>query len=384
VTPIGGNRITLLKNGEEFFPALEAAIDRATHDIRIETYIFEEDTSGIRIANALKRAAGRGVLVRVLVDGFGSHDTDKAFFDSMRAAGVQLLMYRPERGLFDMRKSRVRRVHRKIALFDGREGFVGGINLIDDFTENMSETAPRYDYAVAIEGPILHGIYASVHRLWRVVKWFSLKRKSREHLLPKVSQEHVGNSNLAFVARDNFRHRRDIERAYLRAIGQAKREILIASPYFLPGRKLRRAMLIAARRGVAVTILLQGRADHPMMQFATQSLYDSLLRAKIRIFEYQPAMLHGKVAVIDDDWSTVGSSNLDPFSLLLNREANIICHDADFAQVLRTSVMEEIKANAIELDAARWQNRSWSTKARSWFALALARVFTGIVGVKHD
>jgi cardiolipin synthase A/B len=381
---IAGNRITLLKNGAEFFPALEAAIDRAQFDIRIETYIFEEDASGIRIANALKRAASRGVSVRVLVDGFGSRATSAGFFESIRATGVTLLFFRPERGWLDFRKSRVRRVHRKIVLIDGKQGFVGGINLIDDFTENLSDTAPRYDYAVAIEGPILAPIYLTVHRLWRIVKWFSLKRRGPEFAMPKVSSAPVGNVNLSFVARDNFRHRRDIENAYLKAIGQAKQEVLIASPYFLPGRRLRRALKMAARRGVSVHVLLQGRADHPMMQLATQSLYGVLFKVGVKIYEYQPAMLHGKVAVIDHHWATVGSSNLDPFSLLLNREANIIAHDKDFAATLHASVMEEIRANAIELDAARWEGRSVLAKLKSWLALTLARVFTGVVGVKHD
>lgn len=381
---IEGNRITLLKNGEAFFPALEAAIDGAEHDIRIETYIFQEDASGIRIANALKRAASRGVSVRVLVDGFGSRATDAAFFDAIRAAGVRLLFFRPERGWFDFRKSRFRRVHRKIVLIDGKRGFVGGINLIDDFTENLSETAPRYDYAVAIEGPILAPIYKSVQHLWRVVKWTSLRRRGRDSAPPTVSNEHVGDATLSFVPRDNFRYRRDIENAYLKAMGQAKKSILIASPYFLPGRKLRRAINLAAQRKIDVTILLQGRADHPMMQLATQSLYRMLLRAGVKIYEYQPAMLHGKVAVIDDDWATVGSSNLDPFSLLLNREANIIAHDVEFAHTLRQSVMDEITRNAIALDIEKWEARSWWGKAKSWFALALARVFTGVVGVKHD
>jgi cardiolipin synthase A/B len=381
---IPGNTITLLKNGAEFFPALEAAIDRAQVDIRIETYIFCEDTSGIRIANALKRAASRGVSVRVLVDGFGSRDTDPRFFQSIRDTGVRLLFFRPERGLFDFRKSRFRRVHRKIVLIDGKEGFVGGINLIDDFTENLSETAPRYDYAVMLEGPILAPISTSAYHLWRVVKWFSLKRRGIDFQPPAVATTHIGNATLSFVARDNFRQRRDIENAYLHAIRSAKREILIASPYFLPGLRLRRAMVAAAKRKVRVTILLQGRADHPLMQFATQSLYDMLLKAGIALYEYQPAMLHGKVAVIDDDWATVGSSNLDPFSLLLNREANIIAHDAAFATTLRESVMEEIRTNATRLDPDAWKARSVWTKLRSWLAFGLGRMLTAFAGVKSD
>jgi cardiolipin synthase A/B len=381
---IAGNNITLLKNGDAFFAALEAAIDRAKKDVRLETYIFNADTSGVRIANALMRAASRGVAVRVLVDGFGSRSTPPSFFEELRRSKVNLLFYRPERGFFDFRKSRVRRVHRKIALIDGHTGFVGGINLIDDFTDNLSTTHPRYDYAVQIEGPILAQIYPSVYRLWRVVKWFSLKRRSRDLLQPMVSHDAVGEASLAFVTRDNFRHRRDIEREYLRAIQHAKNEVIIASPYFLPGRLLRKRMIAAARRGVQVSVLLQGVADYPMMQLATRALYDKLLAAGITIYEYQPAMLHGKVAVIDSEWATVGSSNLDPFSLLLNREANIIARHPPFAEQLRASLMEEISQNAVQLNFARWQQRGLWLRAKSWVALAFARAATGLIGVKHD
>jgi cardiolipin synthase A/B len=378
---IEGNRIVLLKNGEAFFPALEAAIDSALHDVRLETYIFEADTAGIRVAAALMRAAARGVRVCVLVDGFAVRKTPPEFFDDMRKSGVELQQFRPDRGLFDFRRSRVRRVHRKIALMDGHTGFVGGINIIDDYNENLSESHPRYDYAVQVEGPILADIYPSVAALWRVVSWFRLRS---ENALPLVSLKPVGQAALAFVARDNFRHRRDIEREYWRAISTAKKEILIASPYFLPGRQLRMALIRAARRGVRVEILLQGVADHPLLQMATHALYDSLLNAGIIIHEYQPAMLHGKVAVIDRRWATVGSSNLDPFSLLLNREANIFALDASFAETLFQSVMEEITQNAVSHSVESWQQRSYWQRTKSWLALSFARLVTGFVGVKHD
>lgn len=177
---IEGNRITLLKNGAEFFPALEAAIDAARYDIRIETYIFEDDTSGRRIANALMRAASRSVSVHVLADGFATRKTPREFFDAMRNTGMQLAFFRPVRGWFDFRKSRVRRAHRKLALIDAHTGFVGGINFIDDYTENLSPTHPRYDYAVMVEGPVLAEIYLDMHRLWRVVRWLSWRREDRK------------------------------------------------------------------------------------------------------------------------------------------------------------------------------------------------------------
>jgi len=383
---VPGNSIQLLKNGEEFFPELEAAIDAAKKDVRIETYIFDDDAAGSRIANALIRAALRGVAVRLLIDGFGSAQTATAFFGKLAASGVSLAFYRPARGWFDLRRSRVRRVHRKIVLIDGHVGFVGGINFIDDYTECLSETHPRYDYAVKIEGPILADVYFSVSKLWRIVKLFGGKRNVRERgqIFQEVCYETAGNVALAFVTRDNVGHRRDIEREYRHAIVTAKTEIIIVSSYFLPGRRLRNSLMRAARRGVVVTILLQGAADHPFLQYATRSLYDKLLASGIQIFEYHSAMLHGKVAVVDREWATVGSSNLDPFSLMLNREANIIALDRPFAETLRASILDEISKNATQLHFTSWQARSLLQRMQSWLGLLAARVASGILGVKHD
>jgi cardiolipin synthase A/B len=384
---VAGNRITLYKNGAELFPALIAALDAAVDDVRVETYIFEDDRSGQAIANALIGAAKRGVPVRLLVDGFGSLNTPEAFFVAMERAGVQLLFHRSVRGKWFPTRHRLRRVHRKIALIDGRVGFVGGINFIDDFNQNLSETHPRYDYAVQVEGPVLAEIYAGVYRLWGATKHFSRFRNLWDHhlpTLPTLPNTHPGDAQLAFVTRDNVRHRRDIERAYRSAITTATREILIAVPYFLPGRRLRQTMTTAAKRGVRVEILLQGAADHPVLQLATEAMYANLLDAGIVIYEYRPAMLHAKVAVIDRNWATVGSSNLDPFSLLLNREANIVAFDSAFAETLQRSLREEINANAERLDARVWAQRSRSERLKSWLALGLIRTVSAIFGVALD
>lgn len=357
-------------------------------EIRLETYIFRDDVAGVNIADALKRAAQRGVKVQLLIDGVGSYKTPQAFFDAMQRLGIAVLVFRPERKFFNVRKSRLRRVHRKIALIDGKVGFVGGINLIDDLTECLSEF-PRYDYAVQVEGPILADIYLEMVRLWRMVSWWKFGRNSASIPLPNfpkhvpiaiLREAKVGNTNAFFAVRDNFRHRRDIENAYLVAIRNARHDIVITCPYFLPGRHFRRALRAAAQRGVNVTLLLQGRADHAMLQQATRALYTQLLGAGIRIFEYHRSMLHGKVAVVDEEWSTVGSSNLEPFSLFLNREANVVVIDEKFARALRASVMEEIRLNATKLDPMDWQNRGWLDRTTSWIAYGFARWVMGWLG----
>jgi cardiolipin synthase len=381
---VAGNRLTLLKNGSEFFPALEAAINGAGTDVRIETYIFHDDDSGRRIAAALMRAAARGVQVFVLVDGFGSRETPSAFFSAMSAAGVKLQIYRADPRLRTFRKSQLRRVHRKIALVDGRVGFVGGINLIGDLTAALSEVEPRYDYAVQIEGPLLRELYPLVQWLWRLVEWW----KARAHVAllpsPPVSADAIGTMQAAVIARDNFRHRRDIESAYLEAMAAATQSILIVSSYFLPGRKVRRALVEAASRGVNVKLLLQGRADHPLMQLATRALYTQLLGAGVIIHEYQIAMLHAKVAVVDEGWATVGSSNLDPFSLVLNREVNIVVLDREFATRLRASIEQEIARGAEPLDRADWQKRALWRRVQSWLAFGFTRLVAGWAGLKDE
>ena len=377
---IGGNRVTLLKNGAEFFPALIAAIDAAVSDVRLETYIFADDAAGQRIADALKRAAQRGVAVRVLVDGVGSWRTPKPFFDELQTAGVKLLIFRPVRKWFSFRRSHLRRVHRKIALFDGKVGFVGGINLVDDLNESLSEH-PRYDYAVRVEGPLLADIYPSVHQLWRWVALLHLRAKDVGDRPVPVDPAPVGNHRAAFVVRDSVRHRRSIERMYNQAIKHARSSVLIVCPYFLPGRHLRRVLIAAAKRGVGITILLQGRADHRLLQMATRALYAQLLGAGITLCEYEKSMLHGKVAVVDDEWATVGSSNLDPFSLFLNREANVVVMDKGFARELRDSITAEMRAGGMICRVEDWHKRSLLARAESWFAYGLARWTASVFGL---
>lgn len=404
-----GNHVTLLKNGGELFPALINSIDAAKFEVRIETYIFRDDRSGAAIADALKRAVKRGVASRVLIDGFGSHETNPNFFTGLRAAGVTVLVFRPDYRWLSLRRAHLRRTHRKIAIIDARIAFVGGINLIDDFTNSLSEF-PRYDYAVQVEGPVLANIYHSNERLWKLVSWWSvrklgakaeirrwLRRPQEEITLAKAQRaalinaaklhQHdgqAGGMHAQFLARDNFRNRRQIEDAYLEAIISARKKILIVNAYFLPGRRFRRELRAAAARGVEVTLLLQGRADHALLQMATRALYEQMLGAGIIIYEYEKSMLHCKIATIDDQWSTVGSSNLDPFSLFLNREANIVVQDEAFARQLSTSVFSEIKDGARQFDPADWQRRPLTERIKNWFAYGFARVATGWVGVKSD
>ena len=376
---IAGNRLTLLNSGAEFFPALLAAINDAHNEVHLETYIFEDDSTGRAVVDALAAAARRGVSVRVLVDGFGSPLFSSTLMPTLTEAGVMALIYRPERARFSFRRHRLRRLHRKLAVIDGRIAFVGGINIIDDL--NTPDRSPaRYDYAVRVEGALLVPIRRAMHRLWELVAWVSAKRRFRIVREPLPPSAPEGEQMAAFVVRDNIRHRRDIEEAYLTAIADADESILIANAYFLPGRRFRRALIAAVQRGVKVTILLQGRIEYRLLHYATQALYDKLLSGGIRIFEYHHSFLHAKVAVVDREWATVGSSNIDPFSLMLAKEANIVALDGKIAAELRDSLETAMQNRARELPPQRWKQLPWYSRLLRWSSYGLVRLAIGISG----
>lgn len=379
---LAGNRLTLLCSGGEFFPALLAAIDAAEREVHLETYIFEDDASGRPVIDALKRAAGRGVVVRLVVDGFGAAASIGRLQPELAAAGVRLLVYRREIARLRLRRHRLRRLHRKLAAIDGRIAFIGGINIIDD--HNPPGAAGRYDYAVMVEGPLLKPLRRAMLRLWEILLWASLRTRREPPQRQRAVTRAVGTQSAAFVVRDNLRHRHAIEDAYIAAIDAAREEIVIANAYFLPGRRFRRALTAAAKRGVSVLVLLQGKVEYRLQHYATQALYPHLLAAGVRIFEYQPAFLHAKVAVIDRSWATVGSSNIDPFSLLLAREANLVVRDATFALRLRDSLGAALGTSAIELSVADWQRLALPARFLRWGSYQLVRLAIGLTGYGGD
>ena len=372
-----GNRIRLLRNVEEYFPALEREIDAAASEIFLETYIFEPDDTGQRIAAALMRAAQRGVLVHLMIDGFGSRLFPEDRRRQLLDAGVQLLVYRPELWTFRLRSTRLRRLHRKLAVVDGRIGFCGGINVIDH-RDSRRNTPPRLDYAVSVEGPLIADLYAAVRTLWMRTAWTQLRRRWLPLAKPVLALNARGDQRATFLVRDNVRHRHDIEEAYLHAIARAHREVVIANAYFLPGRRFLNALCEAARRGVRVTLLLQGRVEYVLVHYASRALYRELLDAGVQIHEYTRSFLHAKVAVVDDSWATVGSSNIDPVSLLLAREANVVVRDRPFVRELRGSLMDAIEAGAKPVQRDRWARMGLPMRMATGAAYALLRLLTGI------
>ena len=362
------NHLTLLQNGEDFFPALLDAIENAHSEIYLETYIFYPDEVGRRVIDALKKAVARGVQVHVILDWLGTgrklcHLLNREFM----AAGIECHVFNRwfRRGFV--------RLHRKICVVDHLIAFVGGINILNDYRYDYNKktllTYPRQDFAVQVEGPLAMRIYQEAIRLWEQTGKQTLWERFDRYRAIIRTRERFKRAKTAiagFIVRDNFRNRRTIQRAYLRAMGQARKRIILATPYFAPGRRFRNALASAASRGVEV-ILLIGSGEFWVQDSVAQSFYPKLLKSGIKVFEYKKTQCHGKVAVIDDIWATVGSSNCDGLSLFLNHEANVVVRDADFAKTLRKDI-EAALSEAVEICPESFANRPWYK--RFWYGTA--------------
>jgi cardiolipin synthase len=382
VTYVANNDITLLETGQQLFPAMIEAIDAAMHDILFETYIFAEDEVARGIEAALIRAAGRGVKVRVLVDWFGTgHRACCRRAEAFAAAGVHYRVFNPwfKRG--------IARTHRKITVVDNEVAFVGGININDDllcdYEPHRSLPAPRWDFAVRVRGPLVAQIHFEAQAQW--MRAGRLDLFSRIELFRETRRtpptEGARPMRAAFVVRDNLRNRRTIQRAYLQAIGQAKKSVLLANPYFAPGRKFREALAQAAGRGVEVTLLI-GVGEFRLQDAVARSFYPKLLAAGIKVVEYRKTQLHAKIAVVDNDWSTVGSSNCDGLSLFLNQEANIVVRNAAFARAVRSHIERGI-ADGEAVHMAEFEGIGWVRRVRYEMAYLLYKLTMRIFAIGY-
>ncbi|MDR2709853.1 MAG: cardiolipin synthase ClsB [Burkholderiales bacterium] len=382
--PATGHAVRLLRSGGDFFPALIDACDAARHEIWLETYIFADDASGRAVADALIRSVRRGVDVRVLIDGWGARlYLSKALEQRLNDAGVDLLLYRPELESQPFRFRRLRRLHRKLCHIDGKVAFIGGINIIDDMNA-PGHTPPRIDFAVRVEGPMLAQITQTMRRVRALAELSQLQDITPDDEKHPAVTAPVGTMRAKLVVRDNLNHRHAIERAYLTALGHARHEAIIACAYFFPGWRFQKALIAAAQRGVKVTLLLQGRVEYKLMHYAVRTLYERLLNAGIEIQEYHRSFLHAKVAVIDDDFATIGSSNIDPYSFLMAREANVVVNDQGFTEQLRGALRELIKDGARPVLAAQWQQRTLKTRLLSTLSHITFRLIMAITGADPE
>jgi cardiolipin synthase len=342
---LGGNSVRLLTNGEEYFPAVFAAIAQASHEVLIETFILFEDKVGMQLQRALIDAAQRGVRVDLGVDGWGSRDLTQSYIAGLTAAGVHLRAFDLWPNWFGLRRlSFFRRMHRKIVVIDGQLAFVGGINFSADHLCDFGPEA-KQDYTISIRGPLVERIRSFVIA--------QLDEQGRRNRMPLPAPGTAGDAHAMFVIRDNGLNRNSIEREYRAAIRAARREVIIANAYFFPGYRLLKAMRRAARRGVRVHLILQGQPDMAIVKHAAATLHAQLLHDGVTVYEYCKRSLHGKVPLVDDQWATVGSSNLDPLSLALNLEANVMVRDAGFSRELRAEMQRLMDNDCKRLESSK-------------------------------
>ena len=367
---VPGNQFELLENGEEFFPRVFSAIAQAQREVMLETFILFEDKIGKELHAALLGAAQRGVQVHVLVDGFGSPDLSDHYVGSLVEAGVHFRVFDPGTIFMGRRLNVLRRMHRKIVVVDGELGFIGGINYSADHVADFGPEA-KQDYSVQVRGPIV----AQMQHFTRQAVLDETARK-KPHNAPTITgRPHAGTAHAMFLTRDNHHHTNDIERHYRMALRTARHRVVIANAYFFPGYRFIREMRRAARRGVDVRLILQGQPDMPIVKTAASLLYEHLLRAGVRIYEYCDRPLHGKVALVDDEWSTVGSSNLDPLSLSLNLEANVVIQDHAFNDQLYRRLSHLMENSCKQVQAAAPSRWDGLRRLRSYAVFHLMRWF---------
>jgi cardiolipin synthase A/B len=352
----GGNQVALLENGEQFFPRAFEAMREAKEEILVETFIVDDDQVGRELQRALIDAAARGVRATLTMDGYGCGQLSPEFIKAMVDAGVRVHLFDPKPTFLGWRTNIFRRLHRKLVVVDGRRAFVGGINFTATQLCETRDDDGRQDYAVEVTGPMVRDVQVVAHEA------------VGDRPPPERRIAAAGTTRALFVTRDNDRHQNDIETHYRIAIRAARESIIIANAYFFPGYRLIRDLCAAAERGVQVQLVMQGDPDMPIVHWLTTILYEDLRRSGIEIHEYTQYPLHAKVAVIDDEWATVGSSNLDPLSLFLNLEANVVVRDRAFATRLGKHLERLIERDC---EPARIDTR----KPRLWRRLLSAVAF---------
>lgn len=349
----GGNKLIFLPTGGEAYRSMLEAIEAAEETIHLETYILRSDKTGSRFAEALSKKAKTGVRVRIIFDSVGSLDLEPAYLTKLRNSGVQLCEYHPI-APWRPRWAWSRRDHRKILVVDGSVGFAGSMNITDDHAPLSEGGADWHDAHVRVEGPAAY----MLDRLFRAV-WF--RETERWFNLAGHPENVLGSSKVWVAANEEFIHRYRIRSAYLNALRAAKHTVSIANSYFLPDVPTRLALAAAARRGVNVRLLVQGRTDVTAVWYAGRQAFDYLLRHGVKLYEWAGPVLHSKLCVVDGVWSSVGSYNMDHFSLLRNLEVNLHVLDAGFSSLLAARFDEEVRASRPIL-IEEWRRRPLTDK----------------------
>lgn len=352
------NRVWLVKGGAPFFERLCQLIDGASQSIHLQTYIFDADTTGEQVAQALMAAARRGVAVYLLADGYASRHLPKPFLERLQAAGVQFRFFEPFFRGDDFYFGR--RLHHKVAVADARRALVSGSNIANRYNDLPSQPA-WFDMALLVEGDAVLELYDICVKIWE-------KDKSRKNLLRKKlsdlfhyisAEEAVG---VGVLQNDWVRRKLEVYFAYHKLFKEAKKSITIVCSYFLPGLSLRKRLSRAVKRGVEVKVVMAGVSDVALTKDAERYLYKWLLRNGIQVYEYQPAVLHAKAAVVDDAFLMLGSYNLNDLSALASVELNLLVKDPELATALTAGMSQVIADDCFQITASSHALRLWTLR----------------------
>ncbi|MBA5686735.1 cardiolipin synthase [Rugamonas apoptosis] len=374
---IAGNKCTLLYDGPQTMAAMAAAIAAATDHINLETYIFEQDALGRQFADLLIERQRQGITVNILYDSVGTLEVPQAFFERMRAAGIHLVAFNP------VNPARLRgddwrinnRDHRKLLVVDGKVAFTGGLNISGTYARGSlfrSRSQPAdaahlgwRDTEVMVEGPAVAAFQWLFMRTWASQDADDLRDA---HYFPTPVA--AGDKIVRVLASEPGGHY-EIYRAYSLAIQQARHSIHLTSAYFVPDRQTVAALAAAARRGVDVRLVVPGQSDQGLVFYAGRASYDALLDAGVHIHAMKPAILHAKTAVIDGEWSTVGSTNIDTRSFLHNSELNVVVLGDGFGKEMESAFQEDLR-DSVEITPQAWHARPLGERLREWLARIMA------------
>lgn len=368
-----GNKVTLLFDGPQTMAEMYKAIAGATNHINLETYIFDQDALGLKFADMLIEKQKAGVTVNVMYDSVGTIGVAQAFFDRMRDAGIRLVAFNP------VNPARLRgdewklnnRDHRKVLIVDGKIAFTGGINISGTYSKSSlfrSKSKARTtekdqvgwrDTHVKVEGPAVAAFQFSFVTGWAQQDVADLPDAD---YFPQLAT--VGDKAVRVIASEpggGF----EIYKSYMLAFQQAKKSIYLTSAYFVPDQQTLTALTDAAKRGVDVKIILPGVSDSGLVFYAGHRLYDQLLSAGIKIYELKLAVLHAKTAVIDGNWATIGSTNIDMRSFLHNSELNVVVLGPEFGRAMENAFTEDLR-DSREITLQEWRRRPWADRAKEW------------------
>lgn len=370
-----GNKVTLLADGQATYAAMHKALEDAKDHINLESYIFEDDEIGRKFADILLKKQAKGVQVNLIYDSVGSMNTPAAFFQRLRDGGIRVVEFNPINPLENRGEWRLtHRDHRKILLADGKVAIIGGINISGVYSSSPlkrkhNETPPIHwrDTDVQIEGPAVAEFQKLFLETWRQQKGGEIAEdnyfpalKEHGHALVRVVGSTPGETNrIPFIM-------------YVSAIMFAQNSIHLTHSYFIPDEQILKALAAAAARGVDVKIVLPGISDSPYALYAQRHHYSELLQAGVKLYEHGTSLLHAKTAVIDNVWSTVGSTNLDFLSLLNNDEVNAVILSREFAAEMEAMFARDL-ANSRQIQWEEWQNRPWLPRVREWFVNVFVR-----------